>query len=48
MIPKTSKAHPAESRTSRQTSFLVLAFSFEGSGVCNPAVILDGEDRNRG
>ena len=47
-IPRTSKAHPAESRTRRQTSFRVLGLSFEGSAVGNPAVILGGEDRNRG
>ncbi len=46
MIPRTSKAHPAESRTRRQTSFRVLGF--EGTGVGNPAVILGGGDRNRG
>ncbi len=48
MIPRMSNAHPAESRTRRQMSFPVLAFSFEGSAVGNPAVILGGEDRNRG
>jgi hypothetical protein len=48
MIPKTSKAQPAESRTKRQTSFRVLGLSAVGSGAGNSAVILGVEDRNLG
>lgn len=48
MIPSTSKAHPADRRTRRQTSFRVLAFSFGELFAGGPVVILAGEDRNRG
>jgi|GEM_PF-4833339 len=47
MIPKTSKAHPDDSRTRRHTNFRVLVFSFGGALAGEPVVILAGEDRNR-
>jgi len=47
MIPKASKAHPADSRTRRHTSFRVLVFSFGLELAGEPVVILAGEDRNR-